>query len=1100
MLLFFMAATAHAVAPTAQISSPASNSRYASGSYVTFTGIGTDEEDGNLSGAALTWTSSIDGPLGVTGANITINTLSNGTHLITLTVTDTEGLSDTDSITVMIGNALPTASITSPSDGSTYEKGQSVVFRGAATDVEDPIGELSFEWASSLDGVIGTGTSVARDNLTTGSHVITLTVTDSDGGVGIATIVVHVKNAVPVVEITNPSNGSWAYVGDSVELVGQAFDDEDGEITGTNLEWRSSIDGVLGTGNSLILNSLTEGTHTFTLYATDNDGAVGKATLSFRVGNLSPVVTIDSPANESAYDKNALVIFEATVTDVEDEIVNEAHIVWISSIDGQIGVGTSFSRDNLSIGTHIITLTATDSQGASTFTTIFVTITNHAPEVSIISPADNSIYNEGANVDFSGAARDQEDGELTGASLVWTSNRDGQIGTGTTFVKNNLSRGEHQISLTATDVDGAKTTVTLTLIIGNTPPTARILSPVNLNRIYYHGDYIVFEGEGEDAEDGTLTGASLVWSSSRDGQLGTGNQITTHTLTPARHTITLTVTDSNGATATDMITIQVGNTAPTGRISRPLDNSVFDPGAYIEFIGSGRDLEDGELTGSSLSWSSSRDGHLGEGETLYVDDLSRGTHIITLTLTDKDRDTATDFITLTIRNQAPTAEINHPQTGAAYYAGDLITFSGTGADPDEGNLSQHNLLWESSLDGEIGIGKTVVTTTLSLGSHVITLTATDHDHVSAATTIIVNILAPEDLTVTPETLILSKDTSESLTISGGMPPYEIFIKPPYPVFDLIQVDRETRGPRLLVTALHTEGSVALTLTDRNGDGTGFTVTVVGTPATADAGDNQAVTEGRTVILDAGGSTPGDSEITGYRWEQVDGPKVVLSDQAAVAPSFVTPPVDGSGGVLTFSLIVTDAAGLESEPDRVDVVVADNGIAGFPLDTHTFRSATGREMAIATDANGALTALYPRSDGVVTDTENRPTDFPYGLFDLEIIPEMAGGNVGLVVYLPEAAPEGYGWYKYRDGLGWNDYRDHAVFNHDRTMVFLTFADGGVEDDDGAVNGVIVDLSGLGTLSGTRTGSDDGGDGNSDGAEGSGGGGGCFIRLLTETVFR
>ena len=87
--------------PAAAITAPAGGSSYAWGSSVTFTGTGTDPEDGALSGAALVWTSSLDGQFG-TGGSVMTSALSIGVHTITLTVTDSNGGVDTDQITVTI--------------------------------------------------------------------------------------------------------------------------------------------------------------------------------------------------------------------------------------------------------------------------------------------------------------------------------------------------------------------------------------------------------------------------------------------------------------------------------------------------------------------------------------------------------------------------------------------------------------------------------------------------------------------------------------------------------------------------------------------------------------------------------------------------------------------------------------------------------------------------------------------------------------------------------------------------------------------------------------------------------------------------------------
>jgi chitinase len=67
---------------------------------------------------------------------------------------------------------------------------------------------------------------------------------------------------------------------------------------------------------------------------------------------------------------------------------------------------------------------------------------------------------------------------------------------------------------------------------------------------------IPFVGVGTDPQDGTLSGASLVWTSDLSGQFGTG-QMFDAPLTVGTHIITLTVTDSDSNTGTDSITLYI---------------------------------------------------------------------------------------------------------------------------------------------------------------------------------------------------------------------------------------------------------------------------------------------------------------------------------------------------------------------------------------------------------------------------------------------------------------------------------------------------------------------------------------------------------------
>ena len=94
------------------------------------------------------------------------------------------------------------------------------------------------------------------------------------------------------------------------------------------------------------------------------------------------------------------------------------------------------------------------------------------------------------------------------------------------------------------------------------PPTVSITSPAG-NSTFNSGESIHFLGTATDPEDGDLTG-SLAWTSSRDGQIGTGGNFW-RTLSNGVHTITAAVTDSGGNTASVSVSnITVGSpTQPT---------------------------------------------------------------------------------------------------------------------------------------------------------------------------------------------------------------------------------------------------------------------------------------------------------------------------------------------------------------------------------------------------------------------------------------------------------------------------------------------------------------------------------------------------------
>ncbi len=93
---------------------------------------------------------------------------------------------------------------------------------------------------------------------------------------------------------------------------------------------------------------------------------------------------------------------------------------------------------------------------------------NTAPSVSIAAPSGGSSFVQGTSVTFWATASDSEDGNL-GASVVWTSSRDGQFGTGATFSTSSLSVGTHTITASVTDSGGLSDSATTSITITEQP-------------------------------------------------------------------------------------------------------------------------------------------------------------------------------------------------------------------------------------------------------------------------------------------------------------------------------------------------------------------------------------------------------------------------------------------------------------------------------------------------------------------------------------------------------------------------------------------------------------------------------------------------------
>jgi hypothetical protein len=277
-------------------------------------------------------------------------------------------------------------------------------------------------------------------------------------------------------------------------------------------------------------------------------------------GNTTPpTVTIASPADAASYNSGSYVNFTGTAKDASGNTISDANLIWTSSIDKRLGTGNSLELVPLSDGSHVITFTATDSDGNAASASITISMqeqSNTSPVIAITKPADASTFNSGDLILLEGSGTDAEDGSLPANKLTWYSSIDKQLGTGATREEPNLSGGKHTITLIGEDKSGAKSSASVTITIQNTRPTATITYPPT-GSTYTAGQYVLFNGHGTDSEDGDLADKSLVWTSSLQGEFGEGTSTSTTNLLQGTHKITLTATDKNGAVDTAEISITI---------------------------------------------------------------------------------------------------------------------------------------------------------------------------------------------------------------------------------------------------------------------------------------------------------------------------------------------------------------------------------------------------------------------------------------------------------------------------------------------------------------------------------------------------------------
>lgn len=416
-----------------------------------------------------------------------------GPATIAVQATDPSGQSATDSVEVTVNpNGAPTAEITDPTETGSYYSDTPIVFAGLVADNEDASDTLTVVFSSDVDGDLGIegaptsgGDVSGTAYLTQGNHFVTMTVTDTTGRTGQDTVSIRVKgaNTLPACEILAPENNATASAGESVLFEATATD-ADIPANTLSVQWVSDKDGVIGTSTPSSAGDVYFGydglsldTHTITLEVRDEVGALCTDAILVHVGN-APDVTLDLPTTGDVVNLGEPVAFQATMSDAEDR-ATDLSVEWSSDLDGVFSTQganaagiSAFTYDDLSAGTHTVTVTVTDSDGIPTVdrATLYVNGLPSAPTVEITPDPATSGDILVANVT---APSVDPEGDAVTYTYEWFQN-----GVLTAYTTSTISPAVHargeiwEVRVYGSDGYGSSPAGSDTVTIGNGAPSA----------------------------------------------------------------------------------------------------------------------------------------------------------------------------------------------------------------------------------------------------------------------------------------------------------------------------------------------------------------------------------------------------------------------------------------------------------------------------------------------------------------------------------------------------------------------------------------------------------------------------------------------------
>ena len=194
--------------------------------------------------------------------------------------------------------------------------------------------------------------------------------------------------------------------------------------------------------------------------------------------------------------------------------------------------------------------------------------------------------------------------------------------------------------------------VLATRTVSKSTPEVNITTP-NSGESYPAGSIISIKWNASDGDDDPLVysvfyspdgGAS--WLPVASGLTDTGYDLPAALVSGSEDAFVKVLATDGVNTGQDRSDagFRVERKSPQVYITTPVNGTFILANSAVPLNGIGFDLEDGNLDGESLDWSSSRDGPLGSGPSLVLPSLSNGLHMITLSVTDSDDNTTTASI------------------------------------------------------------------------------------------------------------------------------------------------------------------------------------------------------------------------------------------------------------------------------------------------------------------------------------------------------------------------------------------------------------------------------------------------------------------------
>ncbi|HEY8401667.1 MAG TPA: Ig-like domain-containing protein [Cytophagaceae bacterium] len=668
-----------------------------------------------------------------------------------------------ENVTVTTSNPSPMVTLTSPINNSTYPNPASITISADASDANGSITKVDFYSGSELIGTDYTAPySFVWNTTKGGSQYITAKATDNQQAVTTSIpVLIHLPCSITDAKLSGTvigSEGSWNGYGATRE---KAFDgdiytffdgNQDVVWTGLDLNNDYRITAIKYYPRDGYANRMVGGKFQGSNTPDFSSGVVDLATViidpdydwncvnitntsSFRYvryicaaggfgnvneiefygnlgGNISPTVSITTPANNASFTAPATIAIEANASDADGTISKVE--LFIDSNTNPTGIDVeapyTFFWSNVPAGTYSITVKATDNNGA---------VTTSAPVTVIVTnPTTQTPY--GGTAWAIPGTIEAENYDLGGQGVAFNdvtpANEGGAYRSDAVDIES--FPGGYSVGYIATD---EWLEYTVNVAAGTYSIEARVAS--------------IFAGKAFRLEMDGVSIASFIVPNTGGWHIWQSTYATGVTLTAGQKILRI-YADSQEFNIDKLIFTQAGNMAPTVSITSPSNNASYTAPASVTINANAADA-DGTISKVEFYQGTTLLATVTSSPFNYTwTNVAAGTYSITAKAYDNENaSTTSSAVSITVNaptNQAPTVSITSPANNASFTEPASVTINTNAADAD-GTISKVEFYQGTTLLATVTSSPFNYTwTNVAAGTY--SLTAKAYDNNNASTT------------------------------------------------------------------------------------------------------------------------------------------------------------------------------------------------------------------------------------------------------------------------------------------------------------------------------------------------------------------------------